>query len=145
MAATVRFDNSVGGFDLALDDRNRLLQGDPLVTRMLLSSYTDTPGDVGDPFPEGTNRTEYWALAFDADAQGGSKLWMIPHVKPIAKALAFAPIWAEEAYEHFVTRGEATSVSAEATRLNRLIKLRTIVTLVSGRAREFELLIPYTT
>lgn len=150
MPAILRFDNDAGWFDLALDDNNRLVEADgatadPLVTEMLLALYTEAPADVGDPVTPGSERLPHWGVSFDpAETVRGSKLWMIPFCKPASKALALAPIWAEEALGYMVTRGAIASVAASATLVGKIIKLRIEVALNSGDRKAFTLSVAFT-
>lgn len=146
MAAILRFDNETGAFELAVDEDGRLVQGEPLVSEMMLALYTDAPADVGDPIPEGVTCLGNVAADFDALAVKGSKLWLLRFTKPVGRALEYAKIWAEDALQYIVERGDLVSVSASASLAGKTIKIRVTVTLPDGSARTFSLgSVAYTT
>ena len=139
MASIFRFDNELGAFELAADDDGRLIQGDPLVSEMMLALYTDAPADVGDPLPADVEYRGNVAADFDGLAVRGSKLWILRYVKPLAKALEYAKIWAEDALQYLVDRGDLLGVVASATLVGKTIKIRVTATLPDGTARTFSL------
>lgn len=139
MASIFRFDNELGAFELAADDDGRLIQGDPLVSEMILALYTDAPADVGDPLPDGVEYRGNVAADFDGLAVRGSKLWILRYVKPLAKALEYAKIWAEDALQYIVDRGDLLGVVASASLVGKTIKIRVTATLPDGTARTFSL------
>lgn len=143
MAALIRWNNTAGGGELVLDAQRRIAQGDPLIADLFVSLHTDAPAAPGDPVPEGVSRPGTWAASFDRAAIKGSKLWMLRHVKPIAKALALAPIFAEEATRWLVTEGRVASVSATAAAVGKLIVITIVVVLNSGDAKTWSIDVPY--
>lgn len=139
MAAIFRFDNDLGSFELAVDEDGRLIQGESLVSEMMLALYTDAPADVGDPVPPGTTYLGNVAADFDGLTVRGSKLWILRYIRPASKAVEYAKIWTEDALEFLVTRGDLLSVVATASLIGRTIKIRVSATLPDGTARTFSI------
>jgi phage gp46-like protein len=96
-----------------------IVTADSLATELLVHLYTDRAPGTGDPVPEGVVRRGNWQRSFDADACKGSKLWMLPYVRPLSRALALASSWAQEAVEPLVTRKRVRSIVTSAERLGR--------------------------
>ena len=139
MASILRFNNDIGAFEIAVDDDGRLIQGDPLISEMMLALYTDAPADDGDPVPPGVVYRGNVAADFDLLAVRGSKLWILRYVKPASKALEYGRIWAEDALEYIVKRGDLSRVSAPTSLVGRTIRIRISVTLPDGKALAFVL------
>jgi phage gp46-like protein len=137
MAAAIVWINPIGG-DLALEVNNRIRQGEPLIAEFLLSLHTDAPADVG------VRRDGYWAASFeDSRAIRGSKLWLLPYVRPASRAVTLARIWTDECLAWMVpSRLKAVSADA-ALAPNQRIDIAIGVTLHDDTRRTFRLDFPY--
>jgi phage gp46-like protein len=132
------------GGDLQLDADNRIVMGHPLVTELLTSLNIDRAPDPGDPVPEGIERFGNWQRSFDPDAIQGSKLWMLRYVRPVERALAFAPIWATEATRWMVSAKRVVSIEHTADRIGFVsIRLTHTIQVDAATRRRFLTEVPY--
>jgi phage gp46-like protein len=134
--------NASGG-DIVIDANSRIVEGEPIIAEMLASLYTDAPPLDGDPVPEGVERDGYCATAFDPTAIRGSRLWLVPYIRPVSRAMTFAQGAASDALARMVgTRVTAVDVTASNPKPGR-IDLAIHVTLLDETRKTFALAIDY--
>lgn len=145
MAARIVWLNERSGGSLVLDEQRIIAESDPLIADVFCSLYIDAPASVGDPAPESVQRQAYWAAAFDSRAIRGSKLWMVPFVRPVAVARTTAAGWAQDALEWLVRAGRLRAVTAtpRTAAPARSVVLDIVLTLPDGKRRSFALDVPY--
>lgn len=145
MAARIVWLNERSGGSLVLDDQNIIAESDPLIADVFCSLYIDAPADVGDPAPVEVQRPAYWAAALDSRAIRGSKLWMVPYVRPVGVARTVAAGWVQDALEWLVTAGRLRSAFAtpRIAAPARAVVLDIVLTLPDGKRRSFALDVPY--
>lgn len=132
------------GGDLQLDEHRRIVVGHPLATEIFVRLNVDREPMAGDPVPEGVVRRGNWQRAFDPRAVRGSRLWMLPYVRPLARAIALAPGWADEALVDLVTSGRVVSIVNTARQLSSTaIGLEHVVQIDARTRRRFLTEVPY--
>jgi phage gp46-like protein len=122
----LQYDNERGDGDLVYES-GALLEGASIQTAAVASLFCDAPAREDDPVPEGTERTGFWADAFDESGEvWGSRLWLVKHMT-VQEALGFAPRAAEEALAWMVRDGLALSAKASAERNGDHVRLSVFI------------------
>lgn len=135
---------TLDGGEVALSSTNRIATGDPLATKIFASLHTDRAPSPGDPVPEGVVRRGNWQRSFDPNALEGSRLWLLPYVRPVSRALVFAPLWADEAVQWLITRKRVLSITNTARRLGpEAIGIEHLVQIDAATRRRFLTEVPY--
>lgn len=115
--ALKQFDD--GSFDIDIVDGD-LLADNGVRTAVLISLFSDRIAEPDDVIPDGTdNRRGYWADAYNNnDDKTGSRLWLLSRAKQTDETLSRAEEYANEALQHFIDDGVASSVNSVASWLD---------------------------
>jgi len=116
-----------GDFDIDIVDGD-LLADNGMRTDVLISLFSDRIAESDDVIPDDTdNRRGYWADAY-RNNKTGSRLWLLSRAKQTDEILNLAEEYANEALQHLIDDGVASSVSNAASWLeNGFMCLQTII------------------
>ena len=100
-----------------------------LVDAVLVSLLSWRRAREGDPVPAGAPREGWWA-----DAEFGSRLWLLASAKATPQTVRLAQDYASEALAWLVADGVASSVAVEAERQGKRLALRVRIARPSAPA-----------
>ena len=137
----LRYDPSLGAFDIALDAATGDLVSDGgLGTAVMISLFTDARAARDDPLPAAdAPRRGWWGDALEPARPWGSKLWLLVREKCTAATAARARGYAVQALQWLLDDRIAAriEVSAEAVPAEHRIALAVTLTRPSGERLEY--------
>lgn len=108
----IHLDETLAEGDLSLSGA-ALVEGDDLITMVILSLFCDAPAREGDPVDPNSPRAGWWADTFASDGDAwGSRLWILKRAKCVQATADLAKQYTDEALAWMVSDGLASRVEA---------------------------------